>query len=353
MRKSALLDKLKGHTRTFVVYSNTNPYAAAAAMGAAIGRSQQLGPYFNLSRQLRFGIQVQNAATAARVSVGDRVRVDFIADWSDFLAQTGLPMCGLGYDPARTLQENTMRYLNAYQRRVPIAAPRAVHESRELLVPQRYQADYAALKALITSGGDLRPYLSRDILKKKRPDKNDGLLNSWGIQHLHFRPAGTTHIMLCKITETGVFVIRALPHDHDVWVDTSLLQILHDNWPEEIAAGKWNGIKGEAMSSTERLALRNHNANFATTVKDGTVYLAPGGGLVASGDCFEDRSNCDKIFAELTFLQELVRNNAARFRAALNWPTSKELSIKMIFEDSDSWLYEPTTRSRLSLTIQQ
>jgi hypothetical protein len=85
---------------------------------------------------------------------------------------------------------------------------------------------------------------------------------------------------------------------------------------------------------------------------DGTVYLAPGGGLMASGDCFEDRSNCDKIFAELAYLQEVVRSNAVRFRAALNWPSSKELSIKMIFEDRDCWLYEPTTRSRVSLTIQ-
>jgi hypothetical protein len=352
MSKSALLDKLKGHTRTFVIHSNTNPYAAAAAMGAAMGRSQQLGPYFNLSSQLRPSVRAQAAATAAPLLAGDGVCVDFIGDWSDFLNQSGLPTCGLGYDPSRTLQENTLRYLYTHQRRVPITAPRAVHESRELRVPQQYQADHAALKLLIMSGGELKPYLSRDIVKKKRPDKNDRLLNAWGIQHLHFRPEGTAHILLCRITDTDVFVIQALPHDHYVWVDTSLLQILHDNWPEQITGGKCNGIPDEAVPSTERLALRNHNANFATTMTDGTVYLAPGGGLMASGDCFEDRSNCDKIFAELAYLQELVRSNAVRFRAALNWPSSKELSLRMIFEDRDCWLYEPTTRSRVSLTIQ-
>ena len=245
-----------------------------------------------------------------------------------------------------------MRYLNAHNRRIPITARRAVHESRELSVPQEYEADYEALKSLISSGGDLKPHLSRDIHKKKSPDKNDGLLNAWGIQHLHFRPEGTAHILLCRITETDVFVVQALPHDHDVWVDTSLLQILHDNWPEEIAAGKWHGVPGEAMPSSERLSLRNQNANFATTMRDGTVYLAPGGGLMASGDCSEDRTDCDKIFAELACLQEVVRSNAVRFRTALNWPSSKELSIKMIFEDRDCWLYEPTTRSRVSLTIQ-
>ena len=149
-----------------------------------------------------------------------------------------------------------------------------------------------------------------------------------------------------------MFVVQALRHDYDVWVDTSLLQILHDNWPEEIADGKLHGVPGEAMPCIERLSLRNQNANFATTMRDGTVYLAPGGGLTASGDCSEDRADCDKIFAELAYWQELVGSNAARLRAALSWPVSNELSIRMTFEDRESCFYEPTTGSRLSLTTQ-
>ena len=74
---------------------------------------------------------------------------------------------------------------------------------------------------------------------------------------------------------------------------------------------------------------------------------------MASGDCSEDRTDCDKIFAELAYWQELVRSNAARFCAALSWPLSRELSIKMIFADRECRLYEPTTGSRLSLTIQE
>jgi hypothetical protein len=351
MSKSALLDKLKGYTRTFVVHSNTSPYAAAAAMGAAMGRSQARGSYFHHARERISGVS-EVGTGGARELAPSNLKVDFRGDWAEFLRQKGMAICGLDYDHSRTLEENTMRYLNAHNRRIPITARRAVHESRELSIPQEYEADYEALKSLISSGGDLKPYLSRDIHKKKRPDKNDGLLNAWGIQHLHFRPEGTAHILLCRITDTDVFVVQALPHDHDVWVDASLLQILHDNWPEEIAAGKWHGVPGEAMPSSERLNLRNQNANFATTMRDGTVYLAPGGGLMASGDCSEDRTDCDKIFAELTYWQEIVRGNAARFGAALNWPLSKELSIRMSFQDRECCLYEPTTGSRLSLTIQ-
>lgn len=353
MSKSALLAKLKGKTRTFVVHSNTSPYAAAAAMGAAMGRSQARGPYFHLAGERMSGVQSEAGTPGACELAPSNLKVDFRSDWAEFLSQKGMAICGLNYDQSRTLEENTMRYLNAHNRRIPSTARRTVHESRELSVPQKYEADYIALKSLISSGGDLKPYLSRDIVKKKSPDKNDGLLNAWGLQHLHFRPEGTAHILLCRITDTDLFVVQALPHDHGVWVDTSLLQVLHDNWPEEIAAGKWHGVTGEALPSSERLSLRNHNANFATTMRDGTVYLAPGGGLMASGDCSEDRTDCDKIFAELRYWQEIVRSNAGRFRAALNWPVSKELTIKMIFADRECRLYEPTNGSRLSLTIQE
>src|ERR1022692_460676 len=247
MSNRTLLDKLKGYTRTFVVHSNTSPYAAAAAMGAAIGRSQARGPYFHLAAERKSGVQSEAGTGGACELAPSNLTVDFRGDWAEFLRQQGMAICGLNYDHSRTLEENTMRYLNAH-RRIPITAPRAVLESRELSVPQEYEADYVALRSLISSGGDLKPYLSRDIIKKKRPDKNDGLLNAWGIQHLHFRPwpESTAHILLCKITDTDVFVVQALPHDHDVWVDTSLLQILHDNWPEEINAGKWHGVPGEA-----------------------------------------------------------------------------------------------------------
>ena len=62
--------------------------------------------------------------------------------------------------------------------------------------------------------GDLKPCLSRDILKKGRPDRNDGLLNAWGIQHLHLRTPGTDQLLFCMITDT----IKTLPHnDKHLW----------------------------------------------------------------------------------------------------------------------------------------
>jgi hypothetical protein len=278
------------------------------------------------------------------------IKVDLRNDWKEFLRATGMSAYNLQFDESASLEANMDRYLNA-KRRIPRQTRRVVHESRELCIPREYAACYSALKELMNDGGDLKPYLSRDIDKKKRADRNDGVLNAWGIQHLHFLPSGTPDVLLVKITDANVFVIQTLPHDRDVWVNTSLLQILHDNWPE-MAEGQGAGIQGESRTVAERLSLRDRNANFASTMADGTVYVSPGGGVVASGRCVSDIRAGDQILTELANCQKLLEGNEGNLRVALNMSPTEDLSIKMIVENDGCWLYEPTKHVRLSLTIQ-
>lgn len=344
-----VLAKLKGYKRTFVVHSNANRYAAVAAMGAMMGRSQEAGTYFQFSAELIPTIQAPGVSHSPPTTASGNLTADFKADWVRYLREIGLPACDLNFDDSRIVEENTMRFLNAYNRRIPPPQPRTVHESRELSIPHEYEQDYLALKEIIRSGGDLRPYLSRDIIKKKRPDRNDGLLNAWGIQHLHFRPDGTGHLLFCKITASNVFAIQVLPHDEDgLWVNEQLMQILHENWPEEIASGRLHGIPAEAYATDKRVELRGYNANFITTTKDGTQYLAPGGGLMASGDSAEDRLNCDKIFGELKYWQDVTEKSEAELRAALRWPLSQPLRMKMMFDNRRFCIYEATKAIRVT-----
>lgn len=257
-------------------------------------------------------------------------------------------MCGLRYIDSEAPERNTIRFLNAYGRRIPPMKSRGVCEARELAVAPEYQSDYRELVALIKAGGDLRPYLSRDILKKARPDRNDGLLDSWGIQHLHFRKEGSGQLMFCVITEAQVFMIQVSPHDEEhLWVDTQLIQILHDNWPALIAHGKHQGLRPEVISAAKRSSLRGYNANFPITVRDGTVYLPPAGGTMASGDSQEDWVNCDKIFWELAHWQSVIRQNAIEIRTALNIPASKKLVVRMAFDNRECCFYEPSRAIRL------
>jgi hypothetical protein len=348
MSEQEFLTKLKGFSRTFVVHSNTNRYAAVAAMGQMAGRSQEAGRYFRPSETFAPLIEGLEAEQVNAGRQPNQLAVEFKSDWETYLRRTGLPTCGLTYDEARTPEENTMRFLNAHNRRIPALKARVVHESRELLVPIEYRQDYEQILTLIRNGGDLKPYLSRDIIKKGRPDKNDGLLNSWGIQHLHFRPEGTDKLLFCLITDTEVFVIQALPHDAEhLWVDTQLIQVIHDNWPEQIAHYRQSLLSPEGIPADKRSSLRGSNANFLITLADGAVYLPPGGGTMGSGDSPEDRTNCDKIFAELLDWQSRLSQNAIAIRAALKFPATRNLTVRMAFDNRICCFYEPTLGTRL------
>jgi hypothetical protein len=336
-----LLAKLKGLNRTFVIHCNTNPYAPAAAMGMMAAGSQESGRYFRPSDTF---VPVVGELTPVALNVNpaaDQIAVNFIADWKAYLRTVGLPACGLKYKNGHSPEKNTLRFLNA-NRRIPAIRPRAVRESRELSIPLEYRQDYEVLLALIKTGGDLKPFLSRDILKKRRSDKNDPLLNSLGIQHLHFRADGSDQLLFCVIAESDVFVIQTMPHSAEhLWVNTQLVQILHDNWPEVIARAKHVGLKPEFFPSARRHSLRGYNANFSVTVADGTVYLPLAGGMMASGDSAEDRWDRDKLFSELRFWQAQISGNAVAIRSALNMPDSQELVVRMAFDNRVCCFYEP------------
>ena len=342
-----LLKELKGFSRTIVVHSNANPYAAVAVAGMLAGRSREAGRYFRLSDTF---IPMVGALSPGKVmSVPDtkQIGLNFKDDWTTYLRKTGLPACVLKYKDQLSPEDNTIRFLNAYNRRIPVPKPRSVHESKELSVPPQFQQEYETLIDLIQAGGDLKPYLSRHIVKRKRPDWPDPLLNTWGIQHLHFRAEGTDHLLFCVVTEQDAFVIQVLPHLEDQWVNTKLVQILHDNWPETIVGARNSLMKPEIFSTSKLQSLRAYNANFAVTVADGTVYLPMAGGTTASGDSIEDHYICKKIFDELKFWEETVALNVHAIRSAVNLTGTNKLKVHMAFDNRVCCFYEPTQAVRL------
>lgn len=192
------------------------------------------------------------------------ITLDFKNDWKEFLVKE-MAELGFKYEFSRSLHENTIIYLNA-KRRIVSNKPRAIRESKELCIPSEHSEAYDDLKRLISEGGDLQPYLSRKT-KKVNANYNDLLLNEWGIHHLHFIPGGTKDVLFVRFMDTDAFVIQALSHgaDHsDVWVNTLLIEILHNNWPERIARYKIEKIKGEHLITTESLNIRKSHGNVIT-----------------------------------------------------------------------------------------
>lgn len=339
------LKEIKGFRRTFVIRSKSGPLAAAAAMGMMAARSQTVGPYFRVSDLFIPDVDIVSSSEKTIESDLIKIDVDFKRDWVNYLRTSALPTLDLEYKDSCTPLENTIRYLNSQRRRIPENKPRTIHESRKLKVPLRFRRDYENLVTIIQDGGDLKPYLSRQI-RKGRSDKNDGLLNAWGIHHLHFHPENhNDEILFCVIKESDVYVISVLTHRN--WVDTRLIQILHDDWPSLISDAKRSGLLPEVFSDEERSSLRDYNANFPITVDDGTVYLPPAGGTMASGDSQEDMVNCDKIFFELDYWQGIITREAPAIRMALDIPARLRLDVRMAFNNRDCCFYDATRGVRL------
>lgn len=275
--------------------------------------------------------------------------MNFKNDWLEFLKKD-MPSYGLQHDVSKSAWENTCRYLNA-KRRTPAKVPRRVRESRELCIPKQHHHDYEQLKKVMIEGGDLKPYLSRDI-RKNNTDRNDGLLNTWGIQHLHLRPKGSRDVLFVKITDSDVFVIQCLPHGQgrrEVWVNTALPEILHNNWPE-LDIGTLAGIQADSLTSSQMLSLREKHVNFAIALADGTTCGVSGGGIAASGRCILDVRDADRIFSSLENYQKVVEVNEMSIREALELSPCEELSLKLIFDNErECWLLEPNKRARISL----
>jgi hypothetical protein len=277
------------------------------------------------------------------------INLNFKNDWKEFLSSK-LTEMGFQYDNQISLEDNTIRYFKI-KRRIISNKPRAIHESKELHVPSGHYKAYLDLKEIISRGGDIHPYLSRRI---KNVDNNDLLLNEWGIHHLHFLPEGTKDILFIRFTDQDAFIIQSLPHgpDHsDVWVNTMLIDIINKNWSESKAQYNVINILGEELNAKERVNLRNKHYNVAVKVSDGKSYVVPGGGIMASGDCLSDIINCDKLFANLSYREELVRVNEANFRNALKISTTDPLEIKLMFGDQECWLCEPTRNVTFQLNF--
>lgn len=338
------LKKINGFSRTFVIRSKNGPLAAAAAMGMMSNRSQAVGSYFRVSDLFIPDVDILALSEDNIDSDPKQIEIDFKRDWVSYLRSTALPACGVEYKDSCTPSRNTIRFLNAQRRRIPAIKPRTIHESSELTIPLEYRSDYEKLVTIILAGGDLKPYLSRATLIG-RSDKNDRLLNSWGIHHLHFRSDGCEQLLFCVITESDIYMISVLPHND--WVNTRLVQILHDNWPALIGDAKRSGLLPEVFSAGERSSLREYNTNFPITVGDGTVYLPPTGGTMASGDSQEDMVNCDKIFLELDYWQGIITREVPAIRMALDVPTGHRLVVRMAYNNRDCCFYDAMRGIRL------
>jgi hypothetical protein len=218
--------------------------------------------------------------------------------------------------------EVLIRYFDSL-RRWPVPQPRKLHIAHDFHCPDEVKVGWDVLRAKVTRGESILPHLS---MRHSSLANLDGLLNDWGVHHLHLgtKPHAkdaryvrrTKRVLLALITEEDFYAINVLP-SHGGWEAKDIIESLHRNWPCCLASYKIGGIRADDLDDVSRRQLRRSNIGTFTCVSDGTTYGAIGGGVVSSGVSFIAVRRAAQALQEVKRLQTMVQNQIEKFLAYL------------------------------------
>jgi hypothetical protein len=203
-------------------------------------------------------------------------------------------------------------------RRRPAVRKRKVWEADDFHCPPELTPGWELLRTKVVNGKDIGPHQGCDHASLRNLD---GLLNEWGVHHLHLGTKPyfkdnryidrTPPLLFALITNDDFYAINI--YEHGGWESMSVIESLHRNWPQVISQSRIKGIQGEALTEKERKMLRNSNIQTASTVSDGTVYMAIGGGVASSGVSVDAVRRADSAWEEMERLQVFVQDRLGGF----------------------------------------
>jgi hypothetical protein len=234
----------------------------------------------------------------------------------------------LGYQvaPGLTDEDVRIRYLNLKHRLVP-PRPRALHRAANFACPPDMQRGLALVEGKITRGGDLRPHMSRGLVKI---DYSDALLNDWGIHHFHLGTtiasdgfaARTGPLLFARITRDDAYLIDVKAHG--AWSSQDLLRQVYANWPDTMDRFRICGIIGLAYApgngpptDAEIGQMRRAGVVVPHELAPGAVYMPPGGGYATDGTSISVVRENDALVRQLRDVEIEVGKFEQRLRADL------------------------------------
>lgn len=179
-------------------------------------------------------------------------------------------------------------------------APRAVHQSREMLASPKaaeHAADIESLLNKIRNGDDLCPHLSKRIITAYMPEAKaankgnqqradrDVLLAAWGLHHLHLSsemdPDGEwvkrgEDLLISAFGQFDAYLVGI--HPHGSWALKELMEIVVRNWPDAgLVLKSMSGLRPASPEPTDEERLKLHNAGVTVMLEiDGVVYAPIG-----------------------------------------------------------------------------
>lgn len=247
-----------------------------------------------------------------------RLKSNFVGDWISILKD--ILENHWGYDTTGVSEDHLPYvYFNAEKRR-PDQRPRKVVLSDTFMCPENLKAGWDRLKGLIETGQDITPNLSALV---KQLHNKDSMLNDWGVHHFHLGKnikgefvERTGPLLFALITKENFYAIGV--YQHGAWADAEIVEIIHRNWPDEVAQYQIKGIILAAeVTEQQRLTLRAKNTNSLITVSDGTVYAPLGGGVVGAGDNIQSIIRADRQKTTLEYLEKYLESQLINIRDKL------------------------------------
>ena len=246
--------------------------------------------------------------------------------------------------------------------------PRNVLKSEEFTCPPDFDEGLSGIETKIRTGSDLNPHLSRgfkDVLKKGvryRLSKNvrnthkrklDFLFRHWGIHHLHLGSRVESDgfierngpLLFCRFDTEKAYFINVLPHGDNSWTDQDMIRILHDNWPQSIEMYRIRGVSGLSRTITNESvrALRDGNVNTLVEVREGVVYISPGGGVMTSGHPMEPIWARDRAVDNLEQMEKVISEQIESIFAtarSVGFNPSDSLQFKLRNSDGEFYVEE-------------
>lgn len=282
------------------------------------------------------------------------IQIDLYSDWIGILkAELG----NIGYDTTKlnSDREVSHAYFNVHKRMVE-PVPRAILKSQTFTCPQDLQAGLVEVENKITAGTSLRPNLSKRLTDL---DYDDPMLNDWGIHHIHLGTVigasgftdRTGPLLFARFDRSNAYLLGVFDHGH--WSDQSLIQLIHDNWPDSIKNFRvQNIISGQQLTDENIATLRKKNINGQITVSDGTLYGAIGGGYVTSGKSLNVVMISDRFTLRLQEMQKAVADNIDQIKASaieskFSWPENP--CFKLVIQDGNFYALETNTSVHANL----
>ncbi|MDF1780158.1 MAG: hypothetical protein P1U67_02565 [Alcanivoracaceae bacterium] len=200
-----------------------------------------------------------------------------------------------------------------YKCRIIEERNRVVKQTQDLMVPSDYSTASQEIVTDIANGNSLKKYQSRRL---KDLHYDDDMLSHWGIQHLHLGREieedgfvrRTGDLLFVHFTKDYAHILGIF--NHTSWCDSDLIEVIHNNWPDQLTVYKTNSTSG--FTEVETAVLRRKHGNCNVVVSDGTEYLPPGLGVTTNGAPINAVLNSQKVINMFNDEFEVIKENISQ-----------------------------------------